>query len=136
MTAATTVPLSTTPQYRAATDNPANPSACTNFYKLRINPSNTGNVRGQSRFDITDDITVTVDPSFQYVLANGGGTTVVAENDGRLRGLSGPGVDLNGDGDLLDSVRLYTPNITNTHRYGVISSVIYKVAEGHTVRAA
>ena len=46
------------------------------------------------------------------------------------------GVDLNGDGDLLDRVRLYTPNTTNTRRYGVTASLIWDVAPEHRVRLA
>ena len=34
--------------------------------------SNTGNIRGQSRFTIADGLILTVDPTYQYVLANGG----------------------------------------------------------------
>jgi len=45
-------------------------------------------------------------------------------------------VDLNGDGDLLDSVRLYRPNTTQTHRLGLTSSLIYKFADNQSVRLA
>src|SRR5436853_208819 len=38
------------------------------------NPSNTGNIRVSSRFTF-GKFTLTVDPSYQYVKANGGGTT-------------------------------------------------------------
>lgn len=120
-----------------AAANPADPAGCTNFHGLRINPSNTGNVRAQSRFTLADGLILTVDPSFQYTLANGGGTTVVAENSAMVIGASGlAGVDLNGDGDLLDRVRLYTPNTTNTRRYGVTASLIWDVAPEHRVRLA
>ena len=82
-------------------------------------PSNTGNVRGQSRFTLTDGLVLTVDPTFQYVLADGGSQSVVMkETDELLRqGVAGAtGVDLNGDGDFLDSVLVGRPSITNTHR--------------------
>ena len=104
-------------------------STCTNYYGVRINPSNTGNLRAQSSFGITDKLRFTFDPSFQYVLANGGGITVFDETDGRLRGLragtAGTGTDLNGDGDARDRISLYSPNNTNTRRWGVNSSLIY-----------
>ena len=132
---ATTV--ATNALYMTANDNPINPASCTNYYGLRINPSNTGNIRGQSLFSLSDSVKFTFDPSFQYVLANGGGTTVVAENDGRLRGKAlSPGVDLNGDGDILDQVRLYTPNNTNTYRYGIGSSVIWEINDTDRLRAS
>ncbi len=107
------------------------------FYGYTINPSNTGNIRGLSRWELSDNLTLTVDPSFQYTIANGGGVGAFSETLGQLRGNSGAaGVDLNGDGDLLDTVQLYRPNTTNTRRYGVTSSLIWKFADNQSVRAA
>ena len=113
-------------------------SGCSNYYNVRINPSNTGNIRGSSRFTLTDTLRLTVDPSYQYVLANGGGTFTIAENSRRARGsnLANPGVDFNHDGDFSDTVRFYTPNNTNTNRIGLTSSLIWDVAPQHRVRVA
>lgn len=123
-------------------------TSCTNYYELRNNPSNTGNIRAQSRFALTDSLQLTFDPYFQYTLANGGGFSNVAENDGRLRGAStAGGVDLNGDGDIIDGdanlndttfdgITLYTPNTTNTRRYGFTSSLVYDLTDQHQVRLA
>lgn len=105
------------------------------FQGHSINPSNTGNIRGQSRFTLTDALTLTVDPTFQYVRANGGGTLVFSETSPQLIGGTGrPGVDLNFDGDFLDSVRLYSPSNTNTYRYGVTSSLIWDINDHHRIR--
>ncbi|WP_184715876.1 TonB-dependent receptor [Caulobacter sp.] len=111
-------------------------------YLNNVNPSNTGNLRGQSLFHITDNVIITADPYFQYTIANGGGRTLFNENGaatgaGLIRGaaLTG-GQDLNGDGDTLDTVLLYSPNTTNTRRYGVTSSLIWKFSEDHSIRAA
>ncbi|MFZ5668303.1 MAG: TonB-dependent receptor [Pseudomonadota bacterium] len=113
-----------------------NNTSCTNFFELRNNPSNTGNIRGQSRFTLTDTLTLTVDPSFQYVLANGGGFGTFFETDDRLDLGGAVGVDLNGDGDTADRVALYTPNTTNTRRYGVTTSLIWNVDDNNRVRVA
>ncbi len=61
------------------------------WYGLRINPSNTGNVRIQSRWDFGDNLTLTVDPSFQYVLANGGtqNTTIFESCNGSVSSTTG-----------------------------------------------
>lgn len=115
------------------------PSACTNYLGTQINPSNTGNIRGQSRFTIADGLILTVDPTYQYVLANGGGqSTVLKESDNLLKqGVAGsPGVDLNGDGDFLDSVLVGRPSITNTKRITVISSLVWKPDATNTLRVA
>ena len=119
-------------------NQPLNSSSCVNYYNVRINPSNTGNIRGQSRFTLTDGLLLTVDPSFQYVLANGGGSTVLEENSRRAKGANptGPGMDFNGDGDTLDNIRFFTPNNTNTHRIGLTSSLIWDISPDHRVRVA
>src|SRR3546814_20758919 len=49
------------------------------FYR-RYNPSDTGNIRGASRFTLTDKLVLTVDPSYQYVQANGGGPDALRES--------------------------------------------------------
>ena len=124
-------------------DNPLYTGSCTNFFGVRINPSNTGNVRVQSLWHLGEKFRLTFDPSYQYTLANGGGTTTIAEtanptsSDVRVRGNStAAGVDLNGDGDLLDTVRFYTPNTTNTNRYVVTSSLIWDLTDDHLLRFA
>lgn len=105
---------------------------CNNYFGVKLNPSHSGNIRGQARFTLTDDLKLTVDPSVQYVLANGGGTTVIQENDPRLKGNTlATGVDLNGDGDRLDKVNLYTPSNTETRRWGVTSSLVWTPIENN-----
>ncbi len=109
---------------------------CGNYFGNRTNPSNTANIRINSRFTLTDGLTLTVDPSFQYVLATGGGqTTTLAETAGLLRGANGAaGVDLNGDGDLLDTVRLHAPSVTNTRRYGLLASLRWDFTDTQYLR--
>ncbi|MGV9010658.1 TonB-dependent receptor [Brevundimonas sp.] len=110
----------------------------TNYWGLRVNPSNTGNIRGQSRFTLSEGLVLTVDPSFQYTLANGGTQqATLSETDRTLRGtFTTGGVDLNGDGDTLDTVRVMTPSNTNTHRYGLNASLIWDLDDNHRLRAA
>jgi iron complex outermembrane receptor protein len=124
-------------------ENPLNPGACTNYYNLRINPSDTGNIRINSLWHLSDNLRLSVDPSVQYTLANGGGTSTISESvtattvDRRVVGNSGLlAFDLNGDGDTLDTVRFYTPNTTNTKRYGVNASLIWDMSETQRVRLA
>jgi len=126
------------------TENPLNPAACTNYFGLRVNPSDTGNIRINSLFNITENLRLAIDPSFQYTLANGGGTQFLNETpaatgnaDRRVVGSSTvAGFDLNGDGDVLDTVRFYTPSNTNTRRFGVNASLIWDVSETQRLRVA
>ncbi|MGB8328414.1 MAG: TonB-dependent receptor [Steroidobacteraceae bacterium] len=114
------------------------PSACSNYYGRQINPSNTGNIRLQSSWHLTDALRLTVDPSFQYVLADGGTQTdTISEKDKRIIGTATvTGADLNGDGDTLDTVRFFAPSVTNTHRFGGTSSLIWDINPDHRVRVA
>lgn len=112
-------------------------NACGSYFNIRINPSNTGNIRGNSRFSLFDNLTLTVDPSYQYVLANGGGIRAFDENASQFRGANqAAGVDLNGDGDVADQIQLYTPNNTNTNRFGLTTSLIYDLTPEHRFRVA
>jgi len=49
-------------------------ASCGTEFDRRKNPSNSANIRGNSRFQLTDRLVFTFDPSFQYTKANGGGT--------------------------------------------------------------
>jgi iron complex outermembrane receptor protein len=159
-------PIVTTTRAGFAGDIDRGPAAGTNvstglsnsgYWSLRINPSNTGNIRMQSRFDFGDHLTLTVDPSFQYVLANGGTqNTVVWESCNgatssatltscpvqtrQLLGNIAPsltaGVDLNHDGDINDFVRVMNPSTTNTRRVGLISSLIWRLNDDQLIRGS
>ncbi|MDH7638993.1 TonB-dependent receptor [Sphingomonas oryzagri] len=118
-------------------------------YDLSYNPSKTGNVRINSKFTLADNLVLTVDPSWQFVSANGGNgavkgyegvtppgsKTVPAGLTGYIGG--SPyfgGVDLNGDGDTLDAVELYAPSQTRTNRFGLIANLQWNITPTQTVR--
>lgn len=112
-------------------------SNCAGYYNVNINPSDTANARVQSSFGLSDSLTLTIDPSFQYSLANDGGYELVSETDRQLRGATtAPGVDLNGDGDTLDVIGLYTPRNTHTRRYSLSSSLIWELNDTNLLRLA
>ncbi|MEO5578215.1 MAG: TonB-dependent receptor, partial [Sphingomicrobium sp.] len=150
-------PCTTAPAIGGAVDAP---NSCGSEFDRRYNPSNTGNLRINSRFSLTDQLTLTVDPSYQTVKANGGGTSTAREYGydinpagGRANcstAAPGPtvncvagyyggspyagGRDLNGDGDIRDTVRVVTPSQTRTHRFGVIAGLRYDINDDHIVR--
>lgn len=132
--------VSTCQTQQAAVNGVADPArTCSSVGPLSTNPSNTGNIRIQSRFSLGENLTLTVDPTFQYVLANGGSTFNWFESSA-IAGFSNTasvdtgGVDLNGDGDILDRVLFFQPNTTTTNRYSIQSSLIWDINEAHRVR--
>jgi len=122
-------------------------NSCGSLFDYRYNPSDTGNIRMNSRFTLSDRLTLTVDPYYQYTKANGGGTVVGNEAlyypeaggpgySGYVGGAPYAGMDLNGDGDMLDKVRLLAPSQTETHRLGVIASLRYDIDDDNSIRLA
>jgi len=138
------------------------PNSCGTLFDQSFNPSDTGNVRINSRFTLADGLVLTLDPSYQYTKANGG-TGAVKANEGfypvhgayttPIYGYIGGnayfgGVDLNGDGDTRDTgawdpvgkkvtaqgVELYAPSHTQTHRLGLIASLRYDISPTQTIR--
>ncbi|MCY7271574.1 MAG: TonB-dependent receptor [Sphingomonas bacterium] len=126
-------------------------NSCGTEFDRRFNPSNTGNIRVNSRFTLTDSLTLTIDPSYQYVKANGGGTVSAREGFNNIAGVPYTGYfttsatgtsatpffgrDLNGDGDILDQVSLLAPSQTQTDRYGVIAGLRWRITDDHLLRA-
>lgn len=118
-------------------------NSCGTLFDYSFNPSRTGNIRANSRFTLADGLVLTVDPSFQFVKANGGSSAVTGfESDPTSQPFTGyvggkpyfGGVDLNGDGDTKDQVELYAPSLTRTHRWVILSSLRYDITQNQTVR--
>ena len=122
---------------------------CTNVRQINMNPVDTGNLRFNSLFTLNDRLTFTADGGYSYTLANGGGSNVFAESDanatqsgvsrrqfGRMGAGRAAGRDLNGDGDLLDYVRLFYPSNTQTHRLIAIAGLRYDIDADNLVRLA
>ena len=137
------------------------PNSCGTEFDRRYNPSNSVNVRGNSRLTVAEGLVLTVDPSYQYTKANGGGTVTAREfgfdinpsggrancsttaNSAAVNCVGGyfggspflNGVDLNGDGDLRDQVTALAPSQTRTFRFAVIAGLRYDIDDDHSVRA-
>jgi iron complex outermembrane receptor protein len=118
------------------------PNTCGTSYAEGINPSDTGSLRITSSFHLAHNLVLTVDPTIQYVKANGGGNTATgteaAQAGTGLMGYIGGkyyfGRDLNGDGDLLDTVNLHIPSQTVTHRYTLTSSLRWDISDSQSLR--
>ncbi len=143
---------------------PLNQASCGTDFDRRYNPSNTGNIRIASKFTLSDKLVLTVDPSYQYVKANGGGTVTAQEGLRDINpagGTANPaacalapssatntcvagywggspffGRDINDDSDSLDAVTVYAPSQTQTHRFGVTASLRWELDGHNTVRFA
>ena len=143
----------------AATPGAADkPNACGTAFDYRVNPANLMNIRGAVKLTLSDTLTFTFDPSYQFTKANGGGTTSAIESGcylsaankcqtltptttpagtplyGYINGSYYIGSDLNHDGDLFDKVTMLVPSETKTHRVAATTSLRYDASATQTMR--
>jgi len=120
-------------------------TATAGYYGYTQNPTNMWQIHLNSRFTLTDGLILTVEPNVGYTEANGGSIVTATEGSYKLKngqsifGFIGGkpylgGVDLNGDGDTLDTVSVDAPSNTITRRYGVIANLIWHISPTQTVR--
>jgi iron complex outermembrane receptor protein len=140
---------------------PGSASANTSFQGLQLNPTYTGNIRGQFRWTLLPDLKLTVDPSYQWILATGGtlsGTlsetdplligngqqTVNNSNYAACTNASGQitGIDLDGTRtssgapSCANTLRITNPSVTQTSRYTVNTDLIWTPSPQHLIQFA
>ncbi len=136
------------------------PNSCGTAFEYRVNPANLLNIRGAMKLTLSDKVVFTLDPSYQFTKANGGGTTGAYEYGcylkaniacqavtasgvpagtplyGFINGSYFIGADLNGDGDTIDRVTMLVPSETKTHRIAATSSLRFDASPTQTLRLA
>ncbi|NOW47305.1 iron complex outermembrane receptor protein [Novosphingobium sp. SG751A] len=109
-------------------------------FECRYNPSRTANLRMNSRFTLADNLILTIDPSFQYTKANGGGTSKLNEGTGpngwvgNIGGSYYAGTDVNANGVVDPALLIGTANETETNRIGLLTSLRWKINPTNTLR--
>ncbi len=131
---------------------PSATASNSSFQGVEENPTWTGNLRGESRFTLLPNLKLTVDPSYQWVLANGEGTQTIKGTDPRLVGVGLTtnksnipacynaagvitGLNLDGGG-CTDTVRFLSPSNTQTQRYTLNASLIWDIVPGQLLQFA
>ncbi|MDQ2819820.1 MAG: TonB-dependent receptor [Pseudomonadota bacterium] len=123
-------------------------SASPAYYKLANNPFKNGILSATAKFRLTDDLDIKFVPYYWYGFGNGGvqqktlneGTTTAANGIARTSSFLANSssnqftgkVDLNGDGDFLDSVIVAGASVTRTNRPGLTTSLNYTIGN-HTI---
>jgi iron complex outermembrane receptor protein len=138
-----------TPVRGTAQVDQATSDATQAYYKLANNPFKNGIASATAKFRLSDNLDLKVIPYYWYGFGNGGVQQKVL-NEGPVRNAAGAvtrnssflanagsnqftgAVDLNGDGDTLDSVIVAGASVTQTNRPGVTTSLTYTLGN-HTI---
>lgn len=109
-----------------------NPFSREQYYKLRVNPWESLILSAKANLQVADNVRLDFEPYFVFGRGNGGGAVYLKEGDtstkySGLHAIMGTnsGVDLNGDGDTLDTVLFYRPSNARAFRPGFVSRLTW-----------
>ncbi len=106
------------------------------YYKLALNPFENVIASATAKFRIGEDTDIKIVPYFWYGYGTGGLQQRLVSESGFLNPTTGKlngTVDLNGDGDTLDSVIVYAGSVTRTQRPGITTSVSHNFGNHQVV---
>jgi iron complex outermembrane receptor protein len=100
------------------------------YHGLYINPFKNAIASATAKFRLSENLDLKVLPYFWYGFGNGGLQQRVQRESGTFLNTTtnrlGASVDLNGDGDTLDTIIMANASHTNTKRPGITSSLNYQ----------
>jgi iron complex outermembrane receptor protein len=103
------------------------------YYGLYLNPFKNAIFSATAKFRLTPDLDLKVVPYYWYGFGNGGlQQRVQKESTGFLNTTTNKttaAVDLNGDGDTLDTIIMANASVTRTNRPGLTSSLTYTMGQ-------
>jgi iron complex outermembrane receptor protein len=100
------------------------------YYGMSLNPFENAIVSVSGSFKVAKDTYLKVQPYLWYGFGNGGWSERAMSE---ATGLTGGAVDLNGDGDKIDTVRVGRASVTRTRRPGVTAE-LNTVFGNHSLR--
>jgi iron complex outermembrane receptor protein len=100
------------------------------FYGLYNNPFKNGIFSATAKFRVAENTDIKIVPYYWYGFGNGGIQQKAQSETGFYNSATGKNnapVDLNGDGDTLDTVLMANASVTRTQRPGVTASVTHNI---------
>lgn len=121
----TTVPQHTVPVKGTAQVDAGYTAAAPAYYAYSINPFENYLLTARANIQLSPALRLDIEPYYWYGYGTGGTEqNTVAESSAGTR-VKGGVADINGDGDTLDTVRVYRGSVTETHRPGVTAKLSY-----------
>jgi iron complex outermembrane receptor protein len=104
-----------------------------NYYKYQLNPFNNEIASFTADIKVLDNLHVTVQPYYWNGFGTGGGQFHTLAETAAATGVPG-GLDLNHDGDILDTVGFIESSVTSTQRPGVNTKIAYQPVDWDTIK--
>ena len=98
------------------------------FYDLRLNPYKNYLATLQGRFQLLDNLRLEIDPYYSYGYGTGGNQLRTLSEGNSIQSYGGGIQDINGDGDTLDTIMIYSSGLTETERPGVTARLKADIA--------
>jgi iron complex outermembrane receptor protein len=103
------------------------------YYGMYLNPFKNAIFSATAKFRLNENLDLKILPYFWYGFGNGGLQQKVMKEAGTFLDVNtnklGASVDLNGDGDTLDTIIMANASVTRTQRPGITSSLTYTVGD-------
>jgi iron complex outermembrane receptor protein len=103
------------------------------YYGLYLNPFKNAIFSATAKFRLTEDLDLKIVPYYWFGFGNGGlQQRVQKESTGFLNPATNKAtgaMDLNGDGDTLDTIIMANASVTRTNRPGLTSSLTYTLGQ-------
>jgi iron complex outermembrane receptor protein len=107
-----------------AVADPTTSTASPAYYRLATNPFKNAIASAIAKFRLSENLDLKIVPYLWYGFGNGG---TQQKNLSESTGITGSKVDLNGDGDTLDTVIVSSASVTHTNRPGISTSLNWNV---------
>jgi iron complex outermembrane receptor protein len=104
-----------------------------NYYKYQLNPFNNEIAQFTADIKVLDNLHVTVQPYYWNGYGTGSGQFHTLAETASATGVPG-GLDLNHDGDTLDTIGFIESSVTSTQRPGVNTKIAYQPIEWDTIK--
>jgi iron complex outermembrane receptor protein len=102
------------------------------YYGYALNPFKNYLATFKASTQLTPNTRLDIDPYFWYGYGTGGVQQTTLREGTGTTALGGGITDLNGDGDRLDTIRVYRGSLTQTYRPGVTAKVTH-VIDNHKI---
>ena len=104
------------------------------YYEFQANPFKNALWTAKGEYKVSKDLSFSISPYFWYGFGTGGSQLGTLKESTSATAVGGGIADINGDGDTLDTIRVFGSSVTKTYRPGVTLQTNARIG-GHNLMA-